>query len=138
MRPHLRPKSKYAEWEDPPQEGEPFDYDAEPGRFYFELESVGGLDPDGIVHEGIKALQKKLAELIQGLNEGEGGADVNGADDAGVGGPDPMSMDGGDGGWREQGFTTPYANGGNQSSWGGGATPYGTTPYGNPGQSGWS
>jgi hypothetical protein len=39
-----RPKSKYAQWEEPTQEGEPFDYDAVPERFYFEIESIGNLE----------------------------------------------------------------------------------------------
>lgn len=128
------PKSKYADWEDPPQEGEPFDYDAVPSRFYFEVESAGNMEPDAIIQEGIKTLQTKLAGLIHGLGEKDG---MNGDYDG------PRSPDanmGGGNDWQDQGFTTPYGNGGNQSAWGGGggATPYGQTPYGNSGQGGWS
>jgi len=81
-------------------------------------------------------LQQKLASLIHELNAGEGGGDaMNGEYD----GPrSPEYASGGDA-WQDQGFTTPYGNGGNQSSWGGGATtPFGATPFGNPGQGGWN
>ncbi|KAK4242111.1 DNA-directed RNA polymerase [Achaetomium macrosporum] len=127
------PPSEYAEWEEPPQEGEPFDYDAVPNRFYFNVESAGSLPPDVIVSEGIKVIQQKLAGLIHELSEGDGGDGMNGD----YGGPrSPEYATGADG---FGGYTTPFGNGGNQSSWGGagGTTPYGTTPYG-AGQSTWS
>ncbi|KAI0601906.1 DNA-directed RNA polymerase [Biscogniauxia sp. FL1348] len=124
------PKSKYADWEEPPAEGEPFDYNAVPSRFYYEVEGAGNIEPDAIIQEGIKELQKKLAGLIHGLGENDG---MNGDYD----GPrSPDAMDGGVG-WQDQGYTTPYGNAGNASAWGGGAaTAYGTTPYGNSG-AGW-
>ncbi|KAI0472370.1 DNA-directed RNA polymerase [Xylaria cf. heliscus] len=124
------PKSKYAEWEEPPAEGEPFDYDAVPSRFYFEVESAGNIEPDAIIQEGIKELQRKLAGLIHGLGEND---DMNNDYDG------PRSPDGMDGGtpWQDQGYTTPYAGAGNASAWGGGATAYGTTPYGNSGSASW-
>lgn len=129
-----RPPSEYAEWEEPPQEGEPFDYDAVPGRFYFNVESAGNIPPDTIVGEGIKVLQQKLAGLIHELTEGEGGGDGMNGDYAGPRSPEYNTGADGFGG-----YTTPFGNGGNQSSWGGagGTTPYGTTPYG-AGQSSWS
>lgn len=146
-----RPKSKYAELEDPPQEGEPFDYDAVPGKFYFEVESVGNLEPDTIIQQGIKVLQQKLAELIRELSDkddGAGGGYDDGRSDAGGmgggrdGGRTPNGApDGAQSAWGDHGgYTTPYGNGGAQSAWGGGATtPYNhaTTPYGQPGQGGW-
>ncbi|KAI4593223.1 Mitochondrial dicarboxylate transporter [Pestalotiopsis sp. IQ-011] len=126
------PKSKYADWEDPPAEGEPFDYDALPERFYYEVEGVGNLDPDGIIKEGIQELQEKLARIMQGLGESDGldGQQYDGPQSPGadMGGPPP---------WQNEGYTTPYG-GGNQSAWGGAQTAYGTTPYGNSGGSGWS
>src|SRR5271167_3616614 len=80
----IRPKSKYADWEDPPQAGEPFDYDAVPSRFYFEVESAGNLEPDTVIQQGIKVLQQKLAVVIQDLTEGDGAANgmsgLNGVD----------------------------------------------------------
>ncbi|KAI9820593.1 MAG: 45 kDa subunit of RNA polymerase II [Pycnora praestabilis] len=135
------PKSKNAEWEDPPQEGEPFDYDAIPKTFYLEVESVGNLEPDSIIQQGIKVLQQKLAAVIQEL-AGGGGADPNGDGGYGAGGmrsPDGgmgNGVGGGEGGYgMEGGYTTPFGNGGAGSAWGGGTTPYGATPYG---QNGWS
>lgn len=135
-----RPPSEYADWEEPPQEGEPFDYDAVPNRFYFNVETAGALPPDAIITEGIKVLQIKLAQMVKDLSEGDG--DGNGAYD----GPRSPEFGGGGGdGWgggQDPGFTTPYGNGGNQSAWGGagaggGTTPYGTTPYGGAGGSSW-
>lgn len=129
-----RPKSKYAEWEEPPQEGEPFDYDAVPERFYFEVESAGNLEPDAIIQQGIKVLQLKLADVIKDLTAG-------GEDSNGVNGHDnydaPRSPDMNAQGWQDQGYTTPYGNGGGASTWGAGAaTPYGATPYGQNGANG--
>lgn len=138
------PKSKYAEWEEEAQEGEPFDFDAAPDRFYFEVESVGNMKCEQILHEGIKILLNKFAQLAVDL-------DNDGKDKGGMGGGfdgprspnmDMGGMEGGAGGgnaWDNGGYTTPYGTGGNQSAWGGqgGTTPYTTTPYGNSGQGGW-
>ncbi|KAI1480791.1 insert subdomain of RNA polymerase alpha subunit [Daldinia eschscholtzii] len=125
------PKSKYADVEEPPAEGQPFDYDAVPSRFYFEVEGIGNIQSDAIILEGVKELQRKLAGLIHGLGESEG---MNGEYDG------PRSPDGMDtgAGYLEQGYSTPYGNPGAASAWGGGATAYGTTPYGNSGSNGWS
>ncbi|KAF2839637.1 insert subdomain of RNA polymerase alpha subunit [Patellaria atrata CBS 101060] len=126
------PPTKNADWEDPLQEGEPFNYDAQPDVFYFNVETVGGLPPDVIMQQGIKVLQQKLAAVIQEL---AGGDERNG--DYGDGarspdGPPPGTAYGADGG-----YTTPFGVGtGNASAWGGGTTPYGATPYGNSG-AGW-
>ncbi|KAF2497838.1 insert subdomain of RNA polymerase alpha subunit [Lophium mytilinum] len=115
-----------------PQEGEPFDYDAVPTRFFFDVETVGGLEPDQIVLQGIKVLQRKLAGIIGDLT---GVDESNGVD--GFGGGQSPQMNGAQGyGAPDQGFTTPY---GNTSAWGGGggATPYGATPYGGGGGNPW-
>ncbi|TVY17810.1 DNA-directed RNA polymerase II subunit RPB3 [Lachnellula arida] len=135
------PKSKYADWEEPPQEGEPFDYDAVPERFYFEVESVGNLEPDAIIQQGIKVLQQKLASVIQTVTEGEGGDTngMNGADDYNNGPRSPDTGMNGSGWQGDAGYTTPGYGGGNASTWGAGAaTPYGATPYGQNHSSGWS
>jgi len=135
------PKSKYAAWEDPPQEGEAFNYDAVPERFYFEVESVGNLEPDAIIQQGIKVLQQKLAEVIQDLTEGEGTTNGMNGIVSGGGFDAPRSPEVGTNGqgWQDQGYTTPYGNGGDASTWGGGAaTPYGATPYGQNGANGWN
>ncbi|KAI4215737.1 MAG: hypothetical protein LQ351_001724 [Letrouitia transgressa] len=127
------PKSKNAEWEEPPQDGEPFNYGAQPSKFYFDVESVGNLEPDAVIHQGIRVLQQKLATVIQDIS----GDDNRHGDVDGFGGQrSPDGINGGGDYGMDQGYTTPYGNGGGQSAWGGGgATPYGATPYG---QSGWS
>lgn len=138
------PKSKYAEWEEPAQEGEPFDYDAVPGRFYFELESAGNMEPDVVVQEGIKVLQQKLAGIIAGLGStAEGldagmdmGGDMNGADEYVPQSPGGFGGGGGAFGGAAGSFTpydsAPAGDAGGQ--WGvGGTTPYGATPYGSGG-----
>ncbi|KAK7204645.1 hypothetical protein BZA70DRAFT_279677 [Myxozyma melibiosi] len=63
------PKSKNADWEEPPKENEPFDYNAVPERFYIDVEATGQLPPNEIVLEGIKVLQEKLALIVQALGD---------------------------------------------------------------------
>lgn len=131
-----RPKSKYADWEEPQQEGEPFDYDAVPTKFYFEVESVGNLEPDAIIQQGIKVMQQKLASVIQDLTEGEDDSGVNGGYEDGPRSPD-VNMNGGQA-WQEPGYSTPYGNGAAAGQWGAGqSTPYGATPYGQNGANAW-
>ncbi|KAL8679321.1 MAG: hypothetical protein Q9224_007046 [Gallowayella concinna] len=123
------PKSANAAWEDAPQDGEPFDYSAQPGKFYFDVESIGNLEPDSVVIEGIKVLQQKLALIIQEL-----GDDRNGEAD-GFGAPrSPEGVHAGGEYGMDHGYTTPFGNTGGQTMYGGGTTPFGATPYG---QSGW-
>ena len=77
--------------------------------------------------QGIKVLQQKLAGVIQELMGGDetrNGA-VNGDGFTGGRSPEQMAMQDG---YADQGYTTPYLNGGAQSTWGGAATPYGQTP----------
>ncbi|KKY17453.1 putative rna polymerase ii subunit 3 [Phaeomoniella chlamydospora] len=104
-----------------------FDPDAKPQTFFFDIESVGILEPDQIVQQGITVLQEKLADVIRGL--GGAGADdiMNGGDSPDGYEPAPI----GDGGYTNYGANGMGASGG-QSAWGGlgGATPYGATPYG--------
>lgn len=115
--------------EDPPQDGEPFNYEATPSQFFYNLESIGNLEPDAVVQQGIKVMQQKLAAVLQELAGTETNGDANGF------GPETDGMQDGQDYGVDQGYTTPYVNpGGATSAWGGGATPYGATPYG---QSGW-
>ncbi|KIW06282.1 uncharacterized protein PV09_02753 [Verruconis gallopava] len=117
------PLSENAQWEDAADPSAPFDYNAKPTRFYFNLETVGTMEPDVCFQSGIRVLQQKLAEVVGALR-GDGNA--NGEDYV------PRSPGRGD-----QGFTTPYA-GGAASQWGG-ATNYGgaITPFGQAGGGGW-
>lgn len=126
----LRPPSHNAAWEPAAPPDQPFNYDAQPDNFYFDVESVGTLDPDAVVQQGISVLQRKLATVISALSGT--GADRNGfADDddlLGVRSPDPYEPPEG----IDDGFAA-YANGA-QSAWGASAaTPYGATPYGGSG-----
>ncbi|CCX07333.1 DNA-directed RNA polymerase [Pyronema domesticum] len=124
------PASKFASWEDPPTEGEPFNYDAQPNRFFMDIETVGSMPPDEIMQQGIKYLQEKLAAVIKTFRE-EG-------DDSGVRSPGQADYAmGGMGGGG--GYETPYGAGGVAD----GRTPYGAgsgfgqaTPYG-AGNGGW-
>lgn len=127
-----RPKSENANWEDPPQEGEPFDYNAKPQKFYLDIETVGGLEPDVVMQQGIKVLQQKLAAVIQELAGGDDRTAIDGVGGYG-GGRSPDGINGAGGYGMDQGYTTPYGNGGAASTWGGGQTPYGATPYGQRG-----
>ena len=143
----IRPKSKNATWEEPPQEGEAFNYDAQPDKYYFEVESIGNLEPDAVIQQGIKVMQQKLAAVIQELTGDEG----RNGDGYGGGLRSPDGMNGGGGGdyGMDPGTVNPYANGGNtawggasaydrggeRTPFGGGATPFGATPYG---QTGWA
>lgn len=128
----------------------PFDYDAKPSTFYFDVDSIGNLEPDAVVQQGIVVLQRKLATVLSsltGTSDEDGDAagvdhrnGVDGVDGAGGRSPDayepPEGMDTG-------GFTAYGAGigagGGGQSVWGGagGATPYGATPYGQSGGGGY-
>lgn len=138
-----RPLSKNATWEDPASTTLPFAYDALPSKFYFEVESVGSLEPDNIVQQGIKVLQQKLALLLHDLDGpdvgggvGDGGPENGiGFGAGGFGGADPGQA--GQDAFGGDGFATPFLGGGQGggSVWGGGATPYGATPYG---QNGWA
>lgn len=113
--------------EDPPQADEPFDYDAVPSRFYFEVESIGNLEPDAIIQQGIKVLQQKLAVIIQGLDSEGQDTGMNGGFDGGYDGPRSPDVGGGGGQpWEQPGYTTPFGGGG--GGWGGQGQ---ATPYGN-------
>lgn len=70
-------------------------------------------------------MQTKLAGLIHHLSDGDASGDY--------GGPRSPQFNGEWG--QDQGFNTPYENGGYGGV--GGTTPYGTTPFGQPGQNGY-
>lgn len=116
----------------PETEGEPFDFDAVPNRFFFDVETVGGLEPDQIVLKGIRTLQEKVALVIGELS---GESNMDGVD---FGGAQSPTMNGAGYGVQDQGYTTPFGGGGG-SVWGqnagaaGGTTPFGATPYGGGG-----
>jgi DNA-directed RNA polymerase II subunit RPB3 len=79
-------------------EGEPFNYDAQPNRFYMDIETVGSMPPDEIMQQGIKYLQEKLAAVIKAFREGEGDDGVR----------SPGQADYAMGGMGGAGYETPY------------------------------
>ncbi|GMM35010.1 DNA-directed RNA polymerase II core subunit [Saccharomycopsis crataegensis] len=98
------PKSDYCAYEEPPNPDEKFDYTAKPNNFYFDVETVGTINPNEVILRGIRELRNKVAGVIYSLDEivarnaNEGNAEnIGGA-----------------------GFGTVY----------GGATQYGGTAYG--------
>lgn len=124
--------------------------DDEPERFYFDVESVGGLEPDQVVQQGIKVLQTKLAGVVdelQGENTGAdtamrspdgalggggtaygGGGTAYGAGTSYGGGGTAYGAGGGTS--YGAGGGTSYGAGGAGTSYGGGTVPYGGTSYG--------
>jgi len=117
------PKSHNATQETAPAPDAPFDPDATPSDFYFDVESVGNLEPDVIVKQGIKVLQEKIANIIQELGGGGDGNRVNGdRGDIMMNGDNDMGY----GGPRDMGFGDQmYQNGGRSEEPFGDQTQYG-------------
>ncbi|EEH23065.2 hypothetical protein PABG_05276 [Paracoccidioides brasiliensis Pb03] len=122
------PISPNAEWETAAQPDMPFDYDVQPSTFYIDVESIGNLEPDAIVQQGI---MERAIRIAMGTN-----MNMNGVDEDGARSPDayepPEGMDGGYTAYAANGVGGAGAAGGGGSVWGGagGTTPYGATPYG--------
>jgi DNA-directed RNA polymerase II subunit RPB3 len=124
------PLGANANWEDAAAEGDVFDFDKEPETFYFDVETVGGLEPDALLQSGIRVLQQKFAAIIQELSGGEEGR----ADGA----------NGNASTWGQEGYGTSYNTGdatrygGDATRYGGDATRYGdaTTAYRRPEEAG--
>jgi DNA-directed RNA polymerase II subunit RPB3 len=91
------PLSRNAEWEEPPNPSDPFDYNAVPNRFYFEVEAIGQIPPNEIIYQGIKYLLEKLATVVHELQdkgameEDRGRQNGFGWDDGGL--QSPMRID---------------------------------------------
>ncbi|KAI0268804.1 DNA-directed RNA polymerase [Gloeopeniophorella convolvens] len=144
------PLSANAAEEEEPRDDEPFDYNAKPQKFYFEVETDGSLGPQEVVMKGLTELQTKLANLILGLKPE--------SDDFAAGGSQIPATNGtaatatatgwgqgaGAGGWggapaTGSGWGTSTTGG--ASAWNGasgsGATPPGSGWGGNTGTSAW-
>ncbi|KAJ1914044.1 RNA polymerase II subunit 3 [Tieghemiomyces parasiticus] len=94
------PLSSNATEEPEVQPGEPFDFNAEPNRFYFKVETVGSLRPEEVFLTAISVLQDKLGTTQIKLDEenetsGGAGGDVGGYG-AITGGPPAENDFGGD------------------------------------------
>jgi len=122
------PLSANAQEEEPPRDNEPFDFNAQPRQFYFEVETDGSLGPQEVVMKGLAELQTKLANLILGLksqpelgmitgtepqSNGHVAADTWGAGGGGGGGGGWGT--GGGGGWG--GASSPARGGTATSAW---------------------
>jgi len=94
-----------------------------PTRFFFDVETVGSLEPDQIVLKGIRTLQEKVAGVIQELS---GESHMDGVD---FGAQSPQ-MNGAGYGGQDGGYTTPFGGGNSVYAGAGGTTPFGATPYG--------
>ncbi|KAG5651770.1 hypothetical protein H0H81_007523 [Sphagnurus paluster] len=158
------PLGPNAQEEEPPRDGEPFDFNAQPRTFYFDVETDGSLGPQEVVMKGLAELQTKLANLILGLksqpeldmltsadphSNGHATTDTWGGDGGGgAAGWGPAA--GGGGGWGASsparggastggwGSASP-ANSGGGSSWGGGGAAS-SQGWGSPNQqaNGWN
>lgn len=111
------PKSENCEYEDPPNPEEPFDYKAEPNKFYMNVETVGSLTPDQVVLRGIDELQKKVASIVMSLNQNDGNrtgygghSEYNGGDYTGYSQRAPGSQ-------YNNGTGTPYGGGQYNGNW---------------------
>ncbi|KZT26734.1 RBP11-like subunits of RNA polymerase [Neolentinus lepideus HHB14362 ss-1] len=144
------PLSDNAREEEPPRDDEPFDFNAKPQRFYFEVETDGSLGPQEVVMKGLQELQRKLAILIHNL-KAEQEPELNGALS---GGGDPgMDQSGPQiwgGGWGNSAATnaSPAAAGwegspavtGGAAGWGTNPSPAGSGGWGtgaSPNAGGW-
>lgn len=65
------PHSKNCEYEDPPVEGELFDYKAKADTFYINVETIGSIPVEQVVTRGIDTLQKKVASILLALTQME-------------------------------------------------------------------
>ncbi|KAH9485388.1 DNA-directed RNA polymerase II subunit RPB3 [Psilocybe cubensis] len=129
------PLSENAKEEEAPRDDEPFDFNAKPNKFYFEVETDGSLGPQEVVMKGLAELQTKLANLILGLKSGPEHDMV--ANDVTVNGHGPAIDNPWTGGatWTSPantsattgwgGSTSPSRGGGASSSWSSQPTPSG-------------
>ncbi|ORX45150.1 hypothetical protein BCR36DRAFT_585770 [Piromyces finnis] len=63
------PLTENSNEEPPPVEGEPFDYNAVPNKFYYRFETTGSMEAKDIVLSSLDILQNKLDELRNELRK---------------------------------------------------------------------
>ncbi|KAF8161101.1 DNA-directed RNA polymerase II, subunit 3 [Crassisporium funariophilum] len=122
------PLGDNAQEEEPPREDEPFDFNAKPNKFYFEVETDGSLGPQEVVMKGLAELQTKLANLILGLktqpeldqlaSEAQENRPAHQGGDPNYGGEKSNANWGNPG--NSWGNSSPAGNGAESSSWGAG------------------
>ncbi|KIK67404.1 hypothetical protein GYMLUDRAFT_257290 [Collybiopsis luxurians FD-317 M1] len=120
------PLGENAREEEPPREDEPFDFNAKPNKFYFDVETDGSLGAQEVVMKGIAELQKKLASLVWALRKvrnGENDMDMPSSGDQSSGDQAAGVSNGGwgsgsgPGGWGDG--SAGGGGGGNTGAWGG-------------------
>ncbi|KAJ4002057.1 insert subdomain of RNA polymerase alpha subunit [Lentinula boryana] len=143
------PLGENAREEEPLREDEPFDFNAKPTKFYFDVETDGSLGAQEVVMKGIAELQKKLASLVLALRRvrnGENEMDMPTSGDQTFG-DQPAAGSGEEAGWGS-GPAGSWGNapsgGGNGTGWGGGGTSgaWGSSPgnanaWSSPSNAGW-
>jgi DNA-directed RNA polymerase II subunit RPB3 len=84
------PLSQNANFEAPPQPSAPFDYNAVPSTFYFDIEASGSVPVREVVTQGLDILAMNLAKVIEGVEIETGGRDEDDAD-GGMGLVEPVT-----------------------------------------------
>jgi DNA-directed RNA polymerase II subunit RPB3 len=82
------PLSTNANFEQPPDPSEPFDYNAVPSTFYYNAEGVGAVPVRDVVDKGLDILVKNLAEIILAVQKETGGDEEDEEDVGGIVEPD--------------------------------------------------
>lgn len=67
------PLSQNANFEDPVDPTAPFDYNAVPSTFYFDVEASGSVPVRQVVEQGLDILATNLAKVIEGVEMETGG-----------------------------------------------------------------
>jgi DNA-directed RNA polymerase II subunit RPB3 len=157
------PTSDNGKEEEPPRDDEPFDFNAKPNKFYFEVETDGSLGPQEVVMkvlhklcrtsailsllQGLAELQTKLANLILGLktqpevdlltNDAQTNSHATEVAWAGTGGGGSWANAGGSGGgWG--GTATSPARGAAASTWGGSSPNGASSAWSRGAATGWA
>ncbi|CAG8486312.1 25893_t:CDS:2 [Dentiscutata erythropus] len=66
------PASRNAADDFAPGDGEAFDFNARPNRFYFEVETIGSMKPEDIVMNAFKKLLEKISSIQMGMSTNDG------------------------------------------------------------------
>ncbi|KAJ7218049.1 insert subdomain of RNA polymerase alpha subunit [Mycena pura] len=137
------PLSDNALEEEKPRDDEVFDFNAQPRKFYLEVETDGSLGPQEVVMQGLAELQSKLAKIVLGLKKTEPDMAVGDSVDEA---PPADAWGASGGGWGADGGAGAAPGWGNSSpsrtaaagAWGGGGGGGGWTSPAQPAAAGWS
>jgi DNA-directed RNA polymerase II subunit RPB3 len=93
------PLSQNANFEAPPDANQPFDYNAVPSTFYFDVEASGSVQVKEVITQGLDILATNLARVIEGVEIETGGREEDAEEDVGGMGLVEPGMGGGGGGY---------------------------------------